>query len=83
MKTATIDEVGGTLEPVLDWLQQGETILLLKKDGRPLGRFVPESSPSPMSEAERRELYARRFAPLDSLPQRDLSDIVSENRGDL
>ncbi len=31
---------------------------------------------------QRRELFSRRFAPLASVPERDLSDLVSENRGE-
>ena len=34
------------------------------------------------SDAARRELFARRFAPLPVVPKRDLGGIVSENRGD-
>ncbi len=33
-------------------------------------------------DAKRRELFARRFAPLASVPNRDLGDIVNENRGE-
>lgn len=29
-----------------------------------------------------RELFARRFAPLASVPERNLGEIVSENRGE-
>ncbi len=30
----------------------------------------------------RRELFSRRFAPLPVVPDRDLSDIVNDNRGE-
>lgn len=48
--------------------------LALALDGQ--GEAAPETS----SEA-RRELFARRFAPLSTAPERDLSGIVNENRG--
>ena len=82
MKTAFIHEFAEGFTPLLAWLQQGETVVLLKDDGQPLGKFVPESpavaSPSLMAERER---FATRFAPLASVPARDLSDIVADNRG--
>jgi len=39
----------------------------------------PVVSPTATS---RHELFSRRFAPLASVPDRDLSDIVNENRGE-
>ena len=41
----------------------------------------PSQTASP--DAKRREVFARRFAPLASVPDRDLSDLVNENRGDV
>jgi hypothetical protein len=38
-------------------------------------------APSPTASS-RSELFARRFAPLNAVPDRDLSDIVNENRGE-
>ena len=32
--------------------------------------------------SQRRELFSRRFAPLASVPKRDLRDLVNENRGE-
>jgi hypothetical protein len=43
---------------------------------------APEKQSSTMQSDTRREVFARRFAPLASVPDRDLSDIVSENRGE-
>lgn len=40
------------------------------------GETAPETS-----DAARRELFARRFAPLPAVPGRDLGGIVNENRG--
>jgi hypothetical protein len=41
------------------------------------------SAPAPAPTANSRsELFARRFAPLSAVPERDLSEIVNENRGD-
>lgn len=38
--------------------------------------------PAPSPAGSRNELFARRFAPLSAVPERDLSDIVNENRGE-
>jgi hypothetical protein len=35
----------------------------------------------PVPTKTRREQFSRRFAPLTSVPARDLDDILSENRG--
>ena len=35
----------------------------------------------PVPTKNRREQFSRRFAPLTSVPARDLDDILSENRG--
>lgn len=41
------------------------------------------AAPTPPTAASaRRELFARRFAPLAAVPDRDLSDILDENRGE-
>jgi hypothetical protein len=36
----------------------------------------------PVPTKNRREQFSRRFAPLTSVPARDLDDILSENRGE-
>lgn len=41
-----------------------------------------ETTEEPSMMFQRRELFSRRFAPLASVPERDLSDLVSENRGE-
>ena len=81
MKTASIQDFAQGFAPVLAWLQQGETVVLLKENGQPLGKFVPEQPAAPGSTMAQQEFFRRRFAPLASVPQRDLSDIVAENRG--
>lgn len=81
MKTASIHDFAEGFAPVLAWLQAGETVVVLKDDGQPLGRFVPEAPAVPGMGEERQERFARRFAPLDRVPERDLSDLVAENRG--
>ena len=81
MKTAFIQDFSQSAAPLLAWLQQGETVALLKENGQLLGKFVPEQPAGPGAITEQQELYRRRFAPLASVPQRDLSDIVAENRG--
>jgi hypothetical protein len=43
------------------------------------GAEARESEPVPAKN--RREQFTRRFAPLTSVPARDLDDILSENRG--
>lgn len=80
MKTAFVHDFSGSFAPLLAWLQQGETVVLLKDDGQPLGKFVPELPVASPTVAER-ERFACRFAPLASVPARDLSEIVVENRG--
>ena len=80
MKTAFIQDFGKGGAPLLAWLQQGETVVLLEAGGQPLGKFVPEPPAVPQATTARQELFARRFAPLASVPERDLSDIVAENR---
>jgi hypothetical protein len=47
-----------------------------------LGDEVTEDATRPPSATSRHELFSRRFAPLVSVPDRDLSDIVNENRGE-
>ena len=76
MKTASIRDFAEGSARVLAWLQAGETVAVLQDDGRPLGKFVP----APDTGTELQERFARRFAPLDRVPDRDLSDIVTENR---
>jgi hypothetical protein len=41
-----------------------------------------ETKEEPSMRSHRRELFSRRFAPLASVPERDLSDLVNENRGE-
>ncbi|MDI1314425.1 hypothetical protein [Prosthecobacter sp.] len=56
----------------------------LLRDGLALAlgdEAVAAPTPSPAASS-RSELFARRFAPLNSVPDRDLSDIVNENRGE-
>ena len=44
----------------------------------------PNSTPTTSSRASnRQEPFARRFAPLTCIPDRNLSDIVGENRGEV
>ena len=47
-----------------------------------LGVEVAEKTTLQPAAASRRELFSRRFAPLAAMPDRDLSDIVNENRGE-
>ena len=81
MKKAFVHDFADGFAPLLGWLQQGETVVLLTDDGRPLGRFVPEPSAAASPIVAEQERFARRFAPLASVPARDLSDIVAENCG--
>ena len=81
MKTAVVQDRALPSSAILAWLQAGETIVLVQ-DGEPLGRIVPEKAGQPRPMEPRRELFARRFAPLATVPERDLSDIVSDNRGE-
>lgn len=56
----------------------------LLRDGLALALGVEvaeKTTPQPAADS-RRELFSRRFAPLDAMPERDLSDIVNENRGE-
>jgi len=80
MKTASIQDISAKGASIVTWLQQGETIVLTN-DGEPLGRIIPERRELVPDVADRRALFARRFSPLESIPQRDLSSIVQENRG--
>lgn len=80
MKTAVANDLAIQSSAILAWLHEGETILLVE-DGKPLGRIVPEKRGAAATTANRRELFARRFAPLHTVPCRELSDIVNENRG--
>jgi len=57
----------------LERLLRDGLALALGDEGMPL--------PSPAASS-RSELFARRFAPLAVVPERDLSDIVNENRGE-
>ena len=81
MKTAVAKDLALQSSVILAWLHDGETIMLLE-DGQPLGRIVPEKRASTASQSSRSELFARRFAPLSAVPNRDLTDIVNENRGE-
>lgn len=86
MKTASILDFAEELPVILSWLHEGETVLLLEQNGTPIGRIVPEPKPKPApssnGEGELRALFTQRFSPLDHVPDRDLSGIVAENRGD-
>ena len=81
MKTAVAQDLALRSSDILAWLRAGETIVLVQ-DGETLGRIVPEKPATPARKEHRRELFARRFAPLATVPDRDLSDIVNENRGE-
>ncbi len=81
MKTAVTHDLALQSSVILAWLHAGETIMLVE-DGQPLGRIVPEKRASAAQSSGRRELFARRFAPLPTVPNRDLSDIVNDNRGE-
>ena len=81
MKTAVTQDLALQSSVILAWLHAGETVLLMQ-DGEPLGRIVPEKPAVPRPMEHRREIFACRFAPLATVPNRDLSDIVSENRGE-
>ena len=81
MKTAVVQDLALPSSAILAWLKAGETIVLVQ-DGEPLGRIVPEKPAAPRQMEARRELFARRFAPLVRVPDRDLSDIVNDNRGE-
>lgn len=83
MKTASVLDFPQGLPAILSWLHEGETVLLLEQNGTPVARIVPEARPHrPDAGGDLKALFARRFAPLDRVPDRDLSAIVSENRGD-
>lgn len=47
-----------------------------------LGDEAPVMPTPSATASSRSELFARRFAPLNAVPDRDLSDIVNENRGE-
>ncbi len=47
-----------------------------------LGDETPVMPTPSAAASSRSELFARRFAPLNAVPDRDLSDIVNENRGE-
>ena len=81
MKTAVVQDLALPSASILAWLRAGETIMLVQ-NGEPLGRIVPEKAVQPHQAEQRRELFARRFAPLAVVPDRDLSDIVNDNRGE-
>ena len=80
MKTASIHELPAQCASIVTWLHEGDTIVLTN-DGERLGRIIPERQESAPASADRRALFAQRFAPLGGVPQRDLSRIVQENRG--
>lgn len=82
MKTASVLDLPQGFAAILTWLHEGETVVLLEKDGNPLGRIVPERKVREAATSDRRELFARRFAPLANVPVRNLGDIVDENRGE-
>lgn len=81
MKTAVVQDRALPSSAILAWLQAGETIVLVQ-NGEALGRIVPEKTLQPCKSEQRREVFARRFAPLATVPDRDLSDVVNDNRGD-
>jgi antitoxin (DNA-binding transcriptional repressor) of toxin-antitoxin stability system len=82
MKTAVVQDLALPSSAILAWLQAGETIVLVQ-NGEPLGRIVPEKMLKTSQMEQRRDVFARRFAPLAAVPNRDLGDIVSDNRGEL
>jgi antitoxin (DNA-binding transcriptional repressor) of toxin-antitoxin stability system len=79
MKTATVRELRNRFASISAWLEQGETVLLTRR-GKPLGRIVPEPKAAARGGNKRRKLFAERFAPLHTLPKRDLQEVVAENR---
>ncbi|MBK8035802.1 MAG: hypothetical protein IPK22_01500 [Verrucomicrobiaceae bacterium] len=56
----------------------------LLRDGLALALGDETASNLPRSQQtdSRHELFSHRFAPLDNVPDRDLGDIVNENRGE-
>jgi antitoxin (DNA-binding transcriptional repressor) of toxin-antitoxin stability system len=82
MKTASVLDLPQGIPAILAWLHEGETVLLLESNGDPVGRIVPEAKPKPLAETDRKSLFASRFAPLERIPDRDLSGLVAENRGE-
>lgn len=81
VKTAFVRDLELPSSAILAWLREGETVVLVE-NGEPLAGIVPEKSVPTNPLAARRELFARRFAPLAVVPNRDLSDVVNENRGE-
>jgi hypothetical protein len=47
-----------------------------------LGEETPADTKDSSPTRSRRDQFAYRFAPLASVPDRDLSEIVNENRGE-
>ena len=63
---------------------QASRLERLLRDGLALAlgdEALAAPKPSPAASS-RREHFARRFAPLAAVPDRDLNDIVNENRGE-
>ena len=79
--TLTLDDAGRLLLPDaalrLLGLRPGEH---LRADVTP-NRIEILATPAAAASGQR-ELFAQRFAPLASVPARDLSDVVAENRGE-
>ena len=72
MKTTTLNQISNGETPLADWLSQGETVVVTNEAGRCLGRFLPNDRDDIPKPVATRELFAKRFAPLASVPQRDL-----------
>lgn len=81
MKTATARDLRNRFAAISEWLERGETVVLTRR-GVPIGRIVPEPGTSATARRRRRALFAQRFAPLPTIPDRDFSDILDENRGE-
>jgi len=81
MKAISIHDLTTRGPAIATWLREGH-VILLTQDEELLGRIFPATI-TMASPALRRELFAHRLAPRPSLPARDLSNIVTENRGPL
>lgn len=47
MKTASVREVRNQFSKISKWLEEGETVQILKR-GQPVGRIVPEKQKQPL-----------------------------------
>lgn len=81
MKTASARDLRNRFAAISAWLEKGETVVLTRR-GVPIGRIVPEPGTSATARKRRRALFAQRFAPQPTIQDRDLSEILDENRGE-